>query len=237
MVCVTEDPRQRLRALLSADADGHSSTVARVCALAVSQLEVSSAGVTLVDREQSSPPQQRLVWAGDEVVARLEDLQLTVGEGPGLTAAVSGAAVLVPDLAMAGSRWPAFVPEALAAGAVAVFAFPLALGTIRMGSLDCYRTSAGPLTATQIATALVLSEMALEAVLTEAAGHGSDDLGWISDIHAEVHQASGIVMYDHGVSIEEALLRIRGYAYVHDLPVSVVAQRIVDRQLWLEAGE
>jgi hypothetical protein len=234
---LTEDPRQRLRALLAANADGHSSTVARVCALAVSQLDVSGVGVTLVDRGRNSNPQQRLVSASDAVATRLEDLQLTVGEGPGLTAVTSGSTVLVPDLAMAGSRWPAFAPEALAAGAAAVFAFPLALGTIRMGSLDCYRTSTGPLEPRQVSAALLLAEMAFEAVLAEVAGHERDDLGWISDVHAEVHQASGIVMYEQGISIQDALLRIRGYAYVHNLPVTVVARRIVDRELWLETEQ
>lgn len=231
---MTEDLRQRLRALLAANADGHSSVVARICALAMSQLNVSGAGMTLVDRSRTTYSQQHLVWADDAVATRLEDLQLTVGEGPGLTAVLSGSAVLVPDLAVAGSRWPAFVPGALAAGAAAVFAFPLALGTIRVGSLDCYRTSTGPLEPRQVSMALLLAEMAFEAVLAEFAGHERDDLGWISEVHAEVHQASGIVMYEQGISIQDALLRIRGYAYVHNLPITVVARRIVDRELWLE---
>ena len=118
-----------------------------------------------------------------------------------------------------------------------MFAFPLALGTIRVGSLDCYRTSTGPLEPRQVSTALLLAEMTFEAVLTEAAGHERDDLGWLSDLHAEVHQASGIVMYEHGISIQDALLRIRGYAYVHNLPITVVARRIVDRELWLETEQ
>jgi hypothetical protein len=228
-----DDIRRRLRALLSVDGGGHASVVGRVCALAASQLDVSGAGVILVDR-RGTQPQQRLVWAGDSVATRLEDLQLTVGEGPGLTAVASGSAVLVSDLAAAERRWPAFVSGAVAAGAAAVFAFPLALGTIRVGSLDCYRTSTGPLPPDQIATSLVLAEMAFEAVLSEVAGREPDDLGWISDVHAEVHQASGIVMYQLGISIQEALLRIRGYAYAHDLPIRVVARRIVQRELLLE---
>lgn len=234
---MTEDPRQRLRTLLAANADGRSSVAVRICALAMSQLEVSGASVILVDRSRTSDPQQRLVSASDAVATRLEDLQLTVGEGPGLTAVGSGSAVLVPDLAVAGSRWPAFVPGALAAGAAAVFAFPLTLGTIRVGSLDCYRTSTGPLEPRQVTTALLLAEMAFEAVLAETADHERDDLGWISDVHAEVHQASGIVMYEQGISIQDALLRIRGYAYVHNLPITVVARRIVDRELWLETEQ
>ncbi|HEX4705780.1 MAG TPA: ANTAR domain-containing protein [Pseudonocardiaceae bacterium] len=233
---MTDDPRDRLRSMV-ANGDGSSPALSRICALAVSELAVSGVGLTLVDRDDGVDPHQRLVRATDPVAARLEDLQLTVGEGPGLAAVASGAAVLVPDLAAARARWPAFTAEAAQAGVSAVFAFPLALGAIRLGSLDCYRTSTGPLTVRQAGDALVLAEMAFAAVLAEVAGHDQDDLGWISDIHAEVHQASGVVMYELGITMQAALLRIRAYAYANELPIAVVAGRIVNHELSLDTQE
>lgn len=231
---MTEDQRQRLQALMAANSDSNSSAIAEICALAVAELAVSGVCVTLVARAGTPDSQQRLVRATDAVATRLEDLQFTVGEGPGMDAITSGTAILVPDLIATAARWPAFTPGARAAGAAAVFAFPLALGTIRLGSLDCYRTTAGQLSSRQITAALVLAEMTFEAVVSETAGHAHDDLGWITDIHAEVHQASGMVKYDHGITMEAALLRIRGYAYANDMPIAVVAQRIVDRELFLD---
>jgi len=231
---LTEDQRQRLRSLLAANDDGDSSAVAEICALAVAELAVSGVWVTLIAQAGTPAPQQRLVRATDAISTRLEELQFTVGEGPGLEAVVFGTAILAPDLMVAASRWPAFTSGAQAAGAAAVFAFPLSLGTIRLGSLDCYRTTAGQLDSRQIAAALVLAEMTFEAVLSETAGRAHNDLGWITDIHAEVHQASGMVKYDLGITMEAALLRIRGYAYANDMPVAMVAQRIVDRELFLE---
>jgi hypothetical protein len=226
---MSEQRRLRLRSLLAVDGDGGSSALMRICALTVSRLAVTGAGVTLIQRAGG----QRLAWASDGVAARLEDLQLTVGEGPGLAAVASDAPVLVPDLAAVQARWPAFTPGAQAAGAAAVFAFPLVLGAIRLGSLDCYRTTAGRLSQDQISDALVLADAAFEAVLAAVAGHDRDDLGWIYDIHAEVHQACGMVMYQLKIPIEAALLRIRAYAYAHDMPVGDVARRIVSRQLSL----
>jgi hypothetical protein len=231
-----EDRRQRLRSLLAVDGDGGSSALARIGALAVSRLAVTGAGVTLI-RRPGGPGGQQLAWAGDVVAARLEDLQLTVGEGPGLAAAASDAPVLVPELAAAQARWPAFTAGALAAGVAAVFAFPLVLGAIRLGSLDCYRTTPGPLSPDQVGDALVLAEAAFAAVLGAVAGHDPNDLGWISDVHAEVHQACGMVMYQLKITIEEALLRIRAYAYAHDLPIGAVARQIVNRQLSLSTGK
>jgi len=231
---MTGNHRLRLHALLAVNGNHSVSALTRICSLAVMELQVTGVGVTLVSRAGASDAQQRLVHASDAVAARLEDLQLTVGEGPGLAAITSGAPVLVPDLSAARSRWPAFCPDAQSVGAAAMFAFPLTLGAIALGSLDCYRTTSGALSGDHVASALILAEMAFEALLAEVAGHAPDDLGWISDIHAEVHQASGMVMYQLGISMQAALLRIRAYAYAHELAVAVVARRIVDRSLLLD---
>jgi hypothetical protein len=216
--------------------DGGSPALTRICALAVARLAVTGAGVSLI-RRLNAPNEQQLAWASDPVAARLEDLQLTVGEGPGVAAVASGAPVLVPELAVAVARWPAFAPAALAAGAAAVFSFPLVLGAIRLGSLDCYRATQGELGPDQVSDALVLAEAAFAAVLAAVAGHEPDDLGWISDIHAEVHQACGIVMYELKITIDMALMRIRAYAYANELPISVVASQIVNHQLSLNTEQ
>jgi hypothetical protein len=233
---VIEDRRQRLRSLLAVGADGGLSALDRICALAVSELAVTGAGVALIGRPAGSGG-PLLAYASDAVSARLEELQLTVGEGPGLAVSVSDAPVLVPELAAAQGRWPAFVAGALAAGAAAVFAFPLVLGAIRLGSLECYRTTPGRLSPDQVSDGLVLADAAFEAVLAAVAGHDPDDLGWISDIHAEVHQACGMVMYQLKITIEGALLRIRAHSYAHDLPIGVVARQIVSRQLSLNTEQ
>jgi hypothetical protein len=233
---VMEDRRQRLRALLAVDGDSGSSALARIGALTVSRLDVTGAGVTLI-RRPDDPGGQQLAWASDAVAVRLEDLQLTVGEGPGLAAAAADAPVLVPELTAAQARWPAFTAGALAEGVAAVFAVPLVLGAIRLGSLDCYRTTAGPLSPDQVSDALVLADAAFAAVLDAVAGHDPNDLGWISDVHAEVHQACGMVMYQLKITIEEALLRIRAHAYAHDLPIGVVARHIVNRRLTLSTEQ
>jgi hypothetical protein len=230
------DDRRRSWSLPPVDGDGSAPALTRICALAVTRLAVTGAGVSLI-RRPDLPSEQSLAWASDPVAARLEDLQLTVGEGPGLAATAAGTPVLVPELAGTLARWPAFAPAALAAGVAAVFSFPLVLGAIRLGSLDCYRDTPGELGPDEVGDALVLAEAAFAAVLGAVAGHAPDDLGWISDIHAEVHQACGIVMYELKITIDMALMRIRAYAYVHDLPISVVARQIVDRHLSLNAEQ
>ena len=86
-------------------------------------------GASIVVR--SGPDNTQLVHATDDVVAQLDDLQFTLGEGPCLDAFRLREPVLVPDLgsAEAFARWPGFAHEATQAGAFAAFAFPLQVGT------------------------------------------------------------------------------------------------------------
>jgi hypothetical protein len=228
------DRRRRLVELLANGADSEPSLLARICNLTVTEVGVSGAGVTLLSRPRDAA-RQHLAVASDALVVRLEELTLTVGEGPALRAAVSEAPVLVPNVAAAVDRWPAFVPGALALGVAAVFSFPLQVGVIRLGSLDCYRSSAGDLNETQLVDALLLADLCLEAALAEVAGHAANDLGWIADVHAVVHQASGVVMAQLGVSIEAALLRLRAYAFAHDLPLAEVSRHVIDGRIRLES--
>lgn len=50
------------------------------------ELDVPGVGVTLVDHGRDSLTRQSRVLAGDAVATLLEDLRLTVSEGPGLSA-------------------------------------------------------------------------------------------------------------------------------------------------------
>jgi hypothetical protein len=50
----------------------------------------------------------------------------------------------------------------------------------------------------------------------------------------EVYQAQGMVMVDLGVGLDEALVRLRGLAFVEGRPVAAVARDIVAGRLRLE---
>ncbi len=232
-----QNRRTRLRELLVADRDGGSdSTVALVCARCVKELSVTGAGATVLSHlgngvNGNGHPTRGLVHATNPVSAGLEDLQLTVGEGPCLDTFASGGPVLVADLASEGMRWPAFTPGALALGAAAVFSFPLQIGVVRLGSLDLYRDTPGPLTRSEVSDALVLTDMATQGIADEIDGHDTADLSWLLDPHVEVHQATGMVQVQLGVTTEAALMRLRGHAFTHDVPLADVARQVVTRTL------
>jgi len=234
---VEQNRRARLRELLIADrCDGSHPTVALVCARCVKELSVTGAGATVLSHLRDGTdvpdhPTRALVHATNPTSAGLEDLQLAVGEGPCLDTFVSGGPVLVGNLAAEGVRWPAFTPGALALGAAAVFSFPLQIGVVRFGSLDLYRDTPGPLSHSEVSDALILTDMATQGIADDISGHGPADLSWLLDPHIEVHQATGMVQVQLGVSTEAALMRLRGHAFTQDVPLAEIARQVVARTL------
>ncbi|HEY3482420.1 MAG TPA: hypothetical protein VGL02_26295, partial [Streptomyces sp.] len=88
------DRRQRFQALLAAEGQiDHGQRISRICALCVSELAVSGAGATVLSERHDGVPdghRRGLVYASNPVSTGLEDLQLTVGEGPCLDAFAAG---------------------------------------------------------------------------------------------------------------------------------------------------
>ena len=117
----------------------------------------------------------------------------------------------------------------------AVFGFPLQVGTVRLGALNLYRDRPGPLGGDQHADALVLAEVAARWVLEAQAGAAPDavaqELETSADFHFVVHNAAGIVSVQQGISVTEALIRLRAYAFSHDRPLADVAADVVARRL------
>ncbi len=235
---MTDERRQQLEAQLvaemSTDGDRPAPRVGALCALATSELAVSGTGATILSTigdGDGSATRRGLVHATNDTSSGLEDLQLTVGEGPCLDTFSTGGPVLIGELQQAGQRWPAFTPAALELGAAAVFSFPLQIGAVRLGSLDFYRDTAGSLSEAQLSDALILADLATQAVLAELEGHASDDVSWLANPHDEVHQASGMVQVQLQTTTEAALLHLRAHAYSHELSMTEVARRVVAREL------
>jgi hypothetical protein len=146
--------------------------------------------------------------------------------------------VLEPDLAHPVTpRWLAFRGPALVAGVRAIFGFPLQVGAVRLGALNLYCDRPGALSDDQHADSLVMADVAAQAVLVLQAdappGSLVAELESGADFHAVVHQASGMVAVQLGVSLGQALVRLRAYAFGNDLPLAQVSQAVVDRSLRL----
>jgi hypothetical protein len=232
----------RVAAILSVIAGGGGEQgvlPARLCAECLAALSVSGVGVALMTADG---PSGVVLAATDGRARQLEELQFALGEGPCVEASGSGRPVLQPDLAAAGSaRWPRFGDAALDAGVHAIFAFPLRVGAIRVGVLDLYRDTPGPLSAPDLADALAFADAATVVVLhlqdRDERGGVSPALTGPIDSRAEVHQATGMITIQLGVNLAEALLRLRAHAYATGQTVSAVAADVVNRRLFFDDSE
>jgi hypothetical protein len=224
-----------LRAMAEADGGGSGSPIDRVCVAAVVLLSLRGAGLSLmVDGELRGT-----AGVSDLGIAVVQELQLTLGEGPCVDAWTSRAPVLESDLAdPAVVRWPAFAQAAVDAGVLAVFALPLALGAIRIGVLVLYRDRLGELSADELAYSLVLADVATHMVLGLQAGAPAGELHELlarEPPHwAEIHQATGMVSVQLGVSLDEAFVRLRAHAFAEGLPLRAAAREIVTCRLRLK---
>ena len=131
----------------------------------VDVLPVSAAGVTLI----SADADPHHVAASDTFAHELVHLQTEFGEGPCLSAYRTGLPVLVPDLARDTSSFPTFAAAALEAGLAAVFTFPLHDGDERLGALDLYRDTPGPLSPAAVDTAETLADVTSAYILNARA--------------------------------------------------------------------
>lgn len=214
---------------------GTASLVDRVCAAAVALLDVDGAGVSLM----VDGALRGTAGRSEPRVEAVQELQLTLGEGPCIDAFHGGGAVLEPDLNRPEHvRWPAFARAGERAGVGAVFALPLQLGAIRIGVLVVYRARPGPLTAEQLATGLLLADIATQSILGLQAGAPSDEVHELlaaSPPHwAEIHQATGMAAVQLDVSLDEAFVRLRAHAFATDRPLRQVAADVVARRLRLQ---
>ncbi|MFF7156081.1 GAF domain-containing protein [Streptomyces sp. NPDC008139] len=243
---------ERLAEALRLLQDGQGSPAVAVAGAAA--LDVDGVAVSL----GNEPGRTEVLWCSDDVSRGFEDLQLTLGQGPGPDCMVGGTTVRVPDLArVRHDRWPELVMEAPGLAARAVFCFPLRMGGIGLGVLTAVRRAPGPLTSGQSADAAILAA-ALTRYFLEGAGPARQERGPMRPQdpvtlpdpvnlpdpadppdplpflhHAVVHQATGMVSVQLAVSLADALLRLRAHAYGSGRTVTDVSQDVVARRLRL----
>ncbi len=205
--------------------------VGRVCRFSVARLDLSSCALLLMSGADSV---ETLASAGPQS-GEVADLQFSLGEGPCLEAHNSGLPVLVPDLTVAGSRWPAFASAASAIGVRAEFSLPLQVGTAGLGTLDMSRSEPGMLADDEFTDALVAADIATDALLTLQDMDGSAELTELLTTGGTdrlvVHQATGILSVKLDLGVSDALARLRAHAFRTGRPLHEIASNVVNRQV------
>ncbi|MFG1992432.1 GAF and ANTAR domain-containing protein [Actinoplanes sp. NPDC048988] len=220
------------------DHHGVAGNLRRLCSAAGRALSASGAGLSVVVGDRM----RGVAAVSEPAYEPVEELQFTLGEGPCLDAFASRRPVLVPDLSAAAMwRWPGYATALHGKGIRAVFAFPLQIGAARLGAFDVFRDEPGPLTADEFRDALTFADVAVTTLLDGqaraapgAAADGLDDE--VVGQRAELFQAQGMVAVQLGISLADALARLRAYAYAEDRALGDVARDVVARRVSFDSG-
>jgi len=203
----------------------------QICQACVDGLDIDGAAISLF----TASTVRETLYASDATAELLENLQFTLGEGACMEAALSGRPVLVPDMheVVETSRWPIYADAVMEqAGVAAVFALPLQWGIVNLGVLDLYRHASGSLGHAQLRDVMSAANTATLMLLglrTDPGNNQAWHQSWGN--RAEIHQATGMVVAQLGVSATIAFARLRAQAFVEQRLLGDVARDVVARRL------
>jgi hypothetical protein len=216
-----------------ADEPAANTVARRVCLVLRDLLQADGAAITM----EPSTPHRVTLCATDKRADLLENFQDVLGEGPGMDAFDSGQPVRAALDQPAAARWPHFIPAA--AGVVSwhglLWSIPMCTASQVIGVVSMYRLLRGP-PGDPLGDAQLLADVAASSLAQDPSAHrtitesASEDC-WSS--RAVVHQATGMLVAQLRVSAEEALARLRRYAFASRRHLTEVARDVVERRLTL----
>lgn len=190
-------------------------------------LGVAEAGLLLAD----AGGVLHLLAATSSHVRKLEVFQLQREEGPCLDCFRSGMPVSVADLAAEQARWPRFSAVAAEEGFASVHAIPMRLRDQVLGALGLFGSSPGALSEEDAAVARALAHVASIAIVHQ--NHSLPASNVLSGLQAAVasrrllEMAKGVIAELEGIGMDEAFVRLRRYAHLHQQRLSEVARQVV----------
>jgi len=194
----------------------------------VEVLDIAASGLMLVAPEGDL----RVVAFSSEAVRVVELFELQAEEGPCLDAFRSGAAIVNQDLTAAHTRWPNFVPVAVAAGFRSVHPIPMRLRGAVIGALNLFRAEVGDLGEFDLLAAQALADVATIAILHHRAASEAqlvnEQLSLALNSRIVIEQAKGVLAERTGLDMEHAFTQLRKYARDHNLRLVDVAHGVVE---------
>ncbi|MDR7185442.1 hypothetical protein J2X85_002476 [Microbacterium trichothecenolyticum] len=182
-----------------------------------------------------SPMGSETVCASTKLGARIDEIQIDLGEGPSWEALRTRLPVAASDLQVdGGALWPGTWAALRELDVGALFAFPLFVSTLGIGSIALYSMTARELSDADIERmsrlAAIVSSTLLRRALSrvDTPDDGAEDEPYS---RREVHQATGMVAARNRIGVDDALLLLRGHAFAAGRPVRDVATDVIARRL------
>jgi ANTAR domain len=175
----------------------------RLAAIAVPNSE--HAGLTL-----TSPRERPAMLAhSDDLAARLDAIQLELGDGPGLDVIEHSDLVHVPDLEV-DERWPTFARRAAAEGVRSVVAVRMKVETYGRAALTFYARRANSFTDLDFEIAAVFGSLVGVALQSERHREHAANLEIALESNRQIGTAIGVLMARELLTSDQAFDRLRG---------------------------
>jgi GAF domain-containing protein len=176
--------------------------------------------------------------ATDDRAARLDELQFDLGEGPCWDALRLSRPVLEPDVNHPHIVWPAFSPALLEQRVRSIFAFPLQVGSLRIGAVDLYSLEPVTLHESQTRQATAMADVIGRRVLRNALASVDVEEQPVSAYSRRlIHQATGMVLAQLELSADDARLVIHGHAFAVGKTMKEVAEDVLHGRLSFSNGD
>lgn len=201
---------------------------ADLCAPFLTQVRITGAAVSMFGGTAT----ETLVCASDPLAVRIDELQFDLGEGPRWEVLRTRLPVLVPDVHDTRVNfWPVFSKAVMATDAAALFVFPLTVGALSLGVVELHRTEPGNLSQSDQAATEVLAGQTAWQLLRWVLSVNSPDTDPAVETalmsRREIHQATGMVLAQSGVSAVDALLLMRAHAFANALTLRETADKVL----------
>lgn len=203
------------------------------CSTFLQNLPISGAAISVFVGHAS----ELTIGASDGLSARLDELQIDLGEGPRWEAMRTRTPILIPNVKSAEhAAWPVFAKSLLELNVSAFFTFPLMLGAVDLGVVELYNLNPGLLTPSDNSTVLRLADSLAWKILKHVLTADSlDHLAAVPEDtffpRREIHQATGMVLAQTGATATDALLLLRAHAFTQGISVHETARAVVTKKL------
>jgi transcriptional regulator with GAF, ATPase, and Fis domain len=194
-------------------------------------LDVTAAGLLLKDSRGSV----QLVASTSDATRIVELYQVETGAGPCVEAVRSGRPVAAHGLEVLRARWPSFAASAEANGFSSVFACPMRLREETIGALNVFGAHHSSLAEDDLRIAQALADVATIGILQQRsllrASLVAEQLQTALNSRIVIEQAKGVLAEYARTDMDAAFQALRSHARSTNAKLSVVAERVVRRDL------
>lgn len=198
-------------------------------------LEVSAGAVILRDAEGGL----RVAATSSHQAELLELFAIQTNDGPCVDCVRTGQPRASADLTGEAQRWPRFAAAAVECGFRAVQALPMRLRGHIIGVLTFLDTAPGALSEDRVLLGQALADVATIGILQHREiEHGeqlSAQLQVALDSRVAIEQAKGVLAQRGSLSMDEAFVRLRGYARAHNQRLTPLARAVAEGTVDLDA--